>query len=37
MLAAVIDTFALQSKPVVKVGINYTIKEEISTLDWVIE
>ena len=31
------DAFALQRKPVVKVGINYTIKEEMSTLDWVIE
>ena len=31
------DAFALQDKPVVKVGINYTITKEISTLDWVIE
>ena len=31
------DAFALQSKPVVKVGINYTITKEISTLDWAIE
>ena len=31
------DAFALQNKPVVKVGINYTIKEKISTLEWVIE
>ena len=31
------DAFALQNKPVVKVGINYTIKEKVSTLEWVIE
>jgi hypothetical protein len=31
------DAFALQGKSVVKVGINYTITEEVSTLDWVIE
>ena len=29
------DAFALRGKPVVKIGINYTITEEISTLDWV--
>ncbi len=31
------DAFALQDKPVVKVGINYTITKETSTLDWMIE
>lgn len=31
------DAFALKGKPVIKIGINYTITEEVSTLDWVIE
>ena len=31
------DAFALRGKLVVKIGINYTITEEISTLDWVME
>lgn len=31
------DAFALHDKPVVKVGINYTVTEEMSTLDWVTE
>ena len=31
------DAFALKEKAIVKVGINYTVTEEMSTLDWVTE
>lgn len=29
--------FALKDKKIVKVGLNFTVKDEVNTLEWVIE